>query len=189
MPLWPYLRHPRTGLRRFDADKPRLATLPYGAWGGLAGIAVAGSSLYGASLALVLPAWRPARGALWLALSAGAGWLVFGPALVLVSRRNPFSLAHACLVTMAYGEAVLVTGAALNALLALTAPPQRVAPAPFNLAWVGLSNVVMATALTLQLRAIDVPARRTLLLWAVGLNGSGALFFTFFRRLLRDRSS
>lgn len=189
MTLWPYLRHPRAGLRRFDADAPTLATLPYGAWGALAGIAVAGSGLYSASLALVLPAWRPTRGALWLALSAGSGWLVFGPTLVLVSRRNPFSLAHACLVTMAYGEAVLGAGATINALLALTALPRRVAPGPFNLAWVGLSNVVMATALTMQLRVIGVPARRTLLLWVIGLDGSGALFFALFRRLLRDRSS
>lgn len=86
--LWHTLRHPHAALRAFDNAPPTPATLPYTTWAGLTGIAIGGSALYGASLSLVLPRWRPSAGALWLALSAGLGWFVFGPALVLVTRRN-----------------------------------------------------------------------------------------------------
>jgi hypothetical protein len=182
--LWCCLRHPRQQLVAFDATAPTLPNLPYLTWGLLTGIAVIGSCIYGASLSLVFPQWRPTAGALWLAMSAGLGWCVFGPTLVMVTCRNAFTLAHACLVTMAYGEAVLVVGAALNLLLRVTNLMAAVPPGPFNLTWVALSNVVMATVLTLQLHAIQVPRWKTLLTWMVALNGSGALFFWWFQRLL-----
>lgn len=164
---------------------PSFIELPYTTWGALTGIAVGGSAIYGASLSRVFPRWRLTGSALWLALSAGGGWCVFGPALVLMSRRNAFTCAHACLVTMAYGEGVLLTGAGINLLLAGRRGVGRLDPRAFNLAWVGLSNVVMAAALMLQLRAVGVPAWKTLLLWMAVLNGSGALFFWSFRRLLQ----
>jgi hypothetical protein len=85
-------------MRRFAAEPPTLSTLPGPAWAGLVGIAVGGSAVYGASLSLRFPRWRPDNGALWLALSAGLGWCVFGPTLVLVTRRNALTCAHACLV-------------------------------------------------------------------------------------------
>ena len=178
------LRHPRQQLAAFDATTPTLSRLPYLTWGFLTAIAVIGSCIYGASLSLVFPQWRPTAGALWLALSAGLGWCVFGPALVVATRRNAFTLAHACLVTMAYGEAVLVLGAALNLLLRVTSLMALVPPGPFNLAWVAFSNVVMATVLTLQLHVIHVPRWKTLLTWMVALNGSGAVFFWWLARVL-----
>ena len=178
------LRHPRQQLRAFDATNPTLFNLPCLTWVLLTGIAVIGSCIYGASLSLVFPQWRPTAGALWLALSAGLGWCVFGPMLVVATRRNAFTLAHACLVTMAYGEAVLVVGATLNLLMRVTNLMAVVPPGPFNLAWVALSNVVMATVLTLQLHAIQVRPWKTLITWMIGLNGSGALFFWWFQRLL-----
>ncbi len=184
--LWLSLRFPRATLRRVEDRRHDHQPLPYATWGALTGIAVAGSAVYGASLSLVLPRWRPTGGALWLALSAGAGWCVFGPTLVVVTRRDPFALAHACLVTMAYGEGVLVGGAMLNALLARAPEPQPIDATAFNLGWVGLSNVVMASALALQLRVLGVPARTSLLLWMGALNGSGAVFFRVLRGLLQD---
>jgi hypothetical protein len=180
------LRHPRTQMCRFAAAPPRLSMLPVRTWAGLVGIAVGGSAIYGASLSLRFPRWRPDSGALWLALSAGLGWCVFGPTLVLVTRRNALTCAHACLVTMAYGEAVLVSGAAANLPHACAPPDTQIDPLRFNLATVGCSNVVMAAVLALQLRELGVPARTTLLLWMAALNGSGALFFWLFQKLLQQ---
>ncbi len=188
VPLSSALRHPRTQMRRFATEPPTLSTLPVSTWAGLVGIAVGGSAVYGASLSRRFPRWRPTSGALWLALSAGFGWCVFGPTLLLVTRRNALTCAHACLVTMAYGEAVLVSGALANLLHTCSPPGNQIDPLRFNLATVGLSNVVMATVLVLQLRELGVPARTTLLLWMVALNGSGALLFRLFQQVLQQET-
>jgi hypothetical protein len=168
-------------MRAFDATSPSFKNLPYSTWVGLTFIAVVGSLIYGASLSLVFPQWRLSAGAIWFALSAGLGWCVFGPMLLLLTRRNAFTCAHACLVTMAYGEAVLVSGATVNALLRLTGITN---PTAFNVVCVALSNVIMAATLSLQLQAIGVPVWKTLLAWMVILNGSGAMFFYLFLKLL-----
>jgi len=44
----------------------------------------------------------------------------------------------------------------------------------------------MASALALQLRAVGVPARTSLLLWMGALNGSGAVFFRALQGILQD---
>lgn len=178
--LW----HPRQQLRAFDAASPSLTELPYGTWAWLTLIAVAGSLLYGASLSLVLPQWRTTGGALWMTLSAGLSWCVFGPALVLLTRRKLFTLAHACLVTMAYGEGVLVSAAGINALLAFSGHQGLPDASLFNLIAVAAANGTMAVALALQLQAVGVPMGKTLLAWMVLQNGSGAAFFWLFRHLL-----
>lgn len=178
------LRHPCQQLQAFDEMQSDRVSIPYRLWARLAALAVGGSLVYGASLSLLFRRWRPGRSALWLALSAGGGWCIFGPLLVLLSRRRAQTCAQACLTTMAYGEAVLVSGAALNVWLRLKGSFKEAVLARWNVALVGLSNLVMATALTRQLRALGVPAWKTLLSWMVVLNGSGALLFGLFRRLL-----
>lgn len=183
--LWPCLRHPVRQLRAFDtmwAVKPQPPSL---VWAGLVAIAVGGSFLYGASLSFVFPQWHPVAGAVWLALSAGLGWCVLGPALILFCRRNPFTLAHACMVAMAYGEGVLVIGAAFNLLLARFPSGSPLSPLSFNIGLNVVGNLTMATILALQLRAVQVPIWKTLLLWMLFLNGSGALFFSILRPLLQ----
>ena len=179
--LWRSLRHPRVQLRAFDADHASRTRLPYAAWAGLTGIAVLGSALYGASLSLVFPQWHPAQGAGWIALSAGLAWCLFGPALVWTTRRRLFTCAHACLVTMAYGEAVLVTGAGVNLLLRIMPLAN---PFLFNVSCIAASNIVMAWALARQMEALGVAPRKTLGLWMVVLNGSGLVLFLLFRQLL-----
>lgn len=176
------LLSPGPTLRRLDASGPGSTRLPYRVWAALVAVAVLGSCLYGASLSLVLPRWRPWAGARWVALSAGLAWCVFGPGLMLLTRRHPLTLAHACLVTMAYGEAVLALGAGLNLLLRASGLSRRVPAGPFNLAWVGLSNVVMAATLARQLGGLGVPARTTLAAWFGLLDGSGAVLFWLFGR-------
>ena len=90
---------------------------------------------------------------------------------------------------MAYGEVVLVSGAAINVWLRLKGSFKEAVLARWNVALVGLSNLVMATALTRQLHALSVPAWKTLLSWMVVLNGSGILLFGLLRRLLRGERS
>lgn len=179
------LRHPCKQLQAFDEMQSGRVFIPYRLWAGQAAIAVGGSLVYGASLSLHFRGWRPGRSALWLALSAGGGWCIFGPLLVLLSRRRAQTCVQACLTTMAYSEAVLVSGAAINVWLRLQGSFKEAVLARWNVALVGLSNLVMATSLTRQLRALGVPAWKTLLSWMVVLNGSGALLFSLFRRLLQ----
>ena len=82
------------------------------------------------------------------------------------------------LVTMAWGEAVLACGALLNlAHLGGDAVTR-------NVIAVAISNVVMATHLTHALRRRGVRIATTLALWVVALDGSGALLFALFARLL-----
>ena len=183
------LRHPCRQLQAFDEMQSGRVSIPYRLWACLAALAVGGSLVYGASLSLLFRRWQPGRSALWLVLSAGGGWCFFGPLLVLLSRRRVQTCAQACLTTMAYGEAVLISGAALNGWLRLKGSFKEAVLARWNVALVGLSNLVMATALTRQLHALDVPAWKTLLAWMIVLNGSSALLFGRFRRLLQGERS
>lgn len=179
------LRHPLRQIQTFDEAQATRAFVPFKLWSRFSAIAVGGSLVYGASLGLLFRRWRPERSALWLALSAGGGWCVFGPVLILVSRRRMRTCAQACLTTMAYGEAVLVSGAGINLWLRLRGGCKEWFLARWNSAVVGFSNLVMLMALTRQLRALDVPVWKTVLSWMVALNGSGAALFALFRRLLQ----
>ncbi len=178
--LWSCLRHPRQRLQEFE----QVQVMPYRLWSSLVGIAVGGSGLYGASLSLVQSQWRPAKSGLWLALSAGLSWCLFIPILALLTRRRLRDCFHACLVTMAYGETVLVNGAGLNILLRLFKCRKDLS-ARINFGVVGISNIVMAIMLTQQLRELHIPAWKTLLLWLLCLNGSGILFFSVFQHWLQ----
>jgi hypothetical protein len=178
------LRYPRRQLQAFDQAQAAQTRVPYKLWSKLTVIAVGGSLLYGASLSLLFRRWRPGRSALWLALSAGGSWCLFGPFLALLSRLRALTCAQACLTTMAYGEAVLVSGAGINLWFRLKGGFEEAFLTRWNVALVGFSNIVMVTALVIQLRALGVPARKTLFSWMAVLNGSGALLFTLFRRFL-----
>ncbi|HZU00764.1 MAG TPA: hypothetical protein VFA10_13945 [Ktedonobacteraceae bacterium] len=179
------LRHPCRQLQAFDLQLVEGCFIPYRVWGALSGIAVGGSLGYGATLGLHLPQWPPARSGLWLALAAGLSWCVFGPLLVLLTRCRTLTCMHACLVTMAYGEAVLSVGAAYNLAAKLKPALRPASPAKWNAALVGISNIVMATMLTQQLRTLAVPAWKPLFAWIAVLNGSGVLFFWLLRRTLQ----
>src|SRR5260221_12921438 len=94
------LRSPRRQLQAFDQAQAAQTRVPSTLWSKLTVIAVGGSLLYGASLSLLFRKWRPGRSALWLALSAGGGWCLFGPFLVLLSSCRALTCAQACLTTM-----------------------------------------------------------------------------------------
>ena len=160
--IWRSLRTPRAILYAFDARPAVRGDVLRAAWPGLVLIALAGTLLYGVSL--------PGGRALRLLAATGLSWIVFGPALILLTRRRTLTCAHACLVTMAYGIGVLAAGAAVNAALGTGLL--------FNAAWVALSNVVMASVLVSQLSVLRVPAWRTLLAWVVFLDGTGLALFT-----------
>ena len=171
-------------ISRFFADSRTVAVIAarWKMWAVLVGIAVGGSCLYGASLSLALPGWQSGAAALWLAVSAGASWCVFSPALSWGARRPLLECLDRCLFTMACGEVVLTSGALVNLLLWHLAVTQNAAP--INGVIVGISNVVMAVALAEQMRRAGVPVRTTLALWMLVLNGSGAAFFWLLYRPL-----
>lgn len=183
------LLHPCKQLQAFDEIQAGRAFIPYGLWGKLTAIAVGGSLFYGGSLSLLFRKWRARSSALWLALSAGGGWCIFGPFLIWLSRQRMLTCVQACLTTMAYGEAVLVSGAGINLWFRLRGGFQQTFLARWNVALVGLSNLVMLTVLTRQLRALRVPAWKTVFSWMLVLNGSGGLLFVLLRRLLQGGHS
>lgn len=151
-------------------------------WSALILVAVAGSCLYGASLSLVLRDWQTGAAALWLALSAGAAWCVFIPALWWATRRPLTECFDRSLVTMACGEVVLSSGALVNLLLWRAALFENAAP--INAVIVAISNVTMCLVLAAQMRSRGVAVWKTLAVWMLALNGSGALFFWLLYRLL-----
>ena len=168
------------------ASRPTLTGrhAPWKLWLALVLFAVVGSCLYGASLAWVLPGWKAMDAAVWLAASAGLAWSVFIPSLRWVLGIRWEACIHAALVTMAGGEVVLLSGALLNALLA--AQHATAHAAALNAGLVAISNVAMAALLAGQLRLRGIPVRRTLALWLLVLNGSGAIFFALLYRTLHD---
>ena len=158
--------------------KPFDKTKPCGLILCLLALAVAGSLIYGASLTAVFPAWSRGGAAAWLAISAGLAWCLFGPVLLRIARKPWRVCLLACLVSMAFGEAILLTGAGLNAL-GLT----RAAPAGANWLIVIVANVTMAVTLVLQMRVLGVPAGSIVAAWCGVLNGGGALLFWTLRGL------
>jgi hypothetical protein len=148
-------------------------------------LAIAGSIAYGGSLATVFPSWRPSTAALWLTLSAGLSWPIFGVILVRATRRSLAECADACLVTMACGIAVLMVGAVAN-LIHLSHPwPAALA---FNGWLIAMSNIVMATALARRLLGLGIPIWKSLAAWLFGLDLTGAILFRLFDVLLTGGS-
>lgn len=150
---------------------------PWAVWIPLAILAIGGSLIFGASMARHLH-WSFWGAAWWLTLGAGSGWLLLGPTLRRATRLPWRVLAHACMVTMAYGEMVLLSGAALFRCWS------PVHPMGAHFLLIGVSNVVMGSALVLQLKALNVPRWRTALCWCGALNGGGALCFYLLRTWL-----
>src|SRR5436190_22181626 len=109
---------PRTILHELAGFAPiERSAPPHGRWAVLVAFAVGGSLLYGASLSLILPGWSAGAAAMWLALSAGLAWCVFVPALYSFTALRWRECCDASLMTMAFGEVILVSGALVNALL------------------------------------------------------------------------
>lgn len=182
--LFKSLIHFREQLKVLEASSINWQTVPYPTWAALTAIAIVGSCLYGASLSLVLPDWQPTGGALWILLSSGLGWFIFGPTLIFVTKKNILICAHACMVTMAYGEGVLTLTALANLILSFNLPVSFNVGV-FNFAMVVVSNIVMMLVLTLQMQAIGIAWWKTFLVWMLALNGSGAIFFLLFQQVLK----
>ncbi len=168
--LLDHLFHPVRGMRRQLARGACWRDAPWPLWAALAAIAVVGTLCYGATAALVLPLGGPAGVGLVLVLATGAGWLLFGAVLVALTGRPASHLAHACLVTMWVGEAILEFGLAGNLALWLLAPDAAGVALGFNIAALGLANLAMAAALAAQLGAMRVRPALALALWFGILN-------------------
>lgn len=148
---------PAERIRELNSARP--VPVPLSTWAGLVVIAVAGSLLYGASLVRLFPTLQLQSSALYFTLSAGLAWCLFIPALVAGTQRSLAVVAQVCLVSMTYGEAVLLSGALLNLLGMMTGPPTMQVGVT-----VAMSNVVMAATLAFQLLAAGVPVWRSLAL-------------------------
>lgn len=148
---------------------------PWALWLALASIAVIGSMVVGASIALATDTNLIAH-ARWFTISAGTAWCIFGGALYLTTGLSLRLIAHSGLVAMAHGELVLTLATATNLAIHFTALPATLAP---TVAIVVLSNLTMACTLALQLRTAGVPLKVTLTCWFLILDGSGALLFYF----------
>ena len=181
------LFRPRARFRRLIQREPTWTAMPWPLWSLLAFIAIAGSLLYGGSLGLVLPAGNPAFEALAITVSAGAGWAVFAPVLLGITRRPAPQLAHACLVAMLCGEAVLELGIITNLLLAWLCPPTASTGLAINLAIVAISNLAMLAVLIAQLRLLKVHPFTIAALWLIILNPAAlATFLRFYPSLLNQ---
>lgn len=139
--------------------------------------------LFGAAAGASIPRGRVPSGALLLTLSTGCSWLVLGALLCLLTRKRALDLAEACLITMAYGEAVLVSGAGIDWVL-LQSNFRLIDPVPLNVGFILVSNIVMAFVFVVRLRRLEVGVAQSLGLWLIGLNGSWPLFLMLFKRLL-----
>lgn len=153
-------------------------------WSKLSLIAIGGSLIYGASIAMVSDGWQLGRGALWLTLSAGLSWIIFMPILAWSLKLRLGAILQACLITMAYGEMVLVGGAMINLIIKYLYYDVDVLVV--NLTIIGISNLVMMTALAKQLKVLNISWQHTIKLWLLVLNGSGAIFFMIFKKLLLE---
>ncbi len=152
-------------------------------FGLLTAVAVGGSLIYGAAAGRVLPEQMSGHGALLLTLSTGSSWFVLGALLVTLTRKSIWDLAEACLITMAYGEAVLIAGAAIDWTFGAAMVEAKLA-LPANIAIVAVSNVLMAFWFVRQLRVLGVTPKVSLTLWILGLNGSWPIFLILFRKIL-----
>jgi hypothetical protein len=150
------LAAPVAGLKALQ----RRADIPWAAWLGFVLLAFAGTALFGAGQGSWTEAGR-------LVFGAGGAWMVLIPALWIATRLAFPVLLQACLVTMAYGELVLLTGVVMP----------RFPGGPET--WVLISNLIMAAALTVLLGKLGVPRTKTLALWMVFLNGTGTVLYFF----------
>lgn len=148
---------------------------PWRLWIGLAAIAIFGSLVVGASIALVTGSALDGH-AIWFTASAGIAWCIFGPALKIATGLGWLFLAHACLVAMAHGELVLALATITNTTIYLGNLTPSLAPTAVI---VLAANLTMAASLALQLRTAGTPYRITLALWFLVLNGAGAALFYF----------
>ena len=172
--------HPVRSMRAQIARGGGWEESPWKLWGVLAFIAVVGSLIYGATIALVLPAGGWGYAAFALAASAGAGWILFGSVLLGITRNPAPLVAHACMVTMMFGEAVLELGVLANVAMGwLLGTPAGTALA-VNIGVVGLANVAMLAVLAAQLRQLHVSPALTAALWFGILNPAGLAAFRLF---------
>jgi len=144
-------------------------------------VAVGGSLIYGAAAGAVVP--RVQSGALLLTLSTGCSWVLLGLLLCAITHKPIISLADACLVTMAFGEGVLLVGALVDWGILVSKDSAR-DPLTLNVLIVLVSNIVMAWVFVFRLRKLGVGRGVSLSLWLFGLNASWPGFLWLFSKIL-----
>lgn len=133
----------------------------------LGAVALGGSALYAASFQESLDVARLAG---LVALGAGVSWLVFGAALLALTRARPSVLewADACLVTMAVGIGALLLSVLLNV--------GGRGSASAHVGVIALSNVSMAAVFVARARRLGLGPGPALALWVLALDAPFLVF-------------
>ncbi len=185
--IWSQLRahlsSPRLQVRSLAFEAESEGAWPYFVWSMLCVLALIGTAFYALSLSWAFPVGSVLQWVMVLTLSTGISWCVLLPLLVLITQKRWGVCVHVCLVTMAFGEAVLISGGLLNLGACLGVYPALYS-LPLNLGVLLASNIMMATVFFIQFRALGASVGEALALWMLGLNVPGALLFLFFHELI-----
>ena len=157
-----------------------LHPLPVRLRAGLAGLAFIGTALYAGSFIFHPEAGRLVRIATGIALSAGMAWMILGKAILFMAGRSGQRIMmwfDTCLLTIASGEVLLLTAAALN--LAAYFAQVRLSPA-LHLGLLLASDAVMAAMFIWRSTRLGISPGVATLLWIVALNGSFAVLMVLF---------
>lgn len=144
----------------------------------LGAVAFLGTAIYAASFLPNKTGHPMAAYATGVGISAAVSWLILGTALLILSRSTPGRLQlwfDTCLISMAYGEAILLLAALVN-LLSIVSPEYAAKPSlGVHLALLLTADTVMAACFVTRARRFGVPPKTSLALWILVLNGSFAL--------------
>jgi|GEM_PF-1545074 len=175
--LWLSVMHFREQASLRQNQEWTWSSIPWVAWPVMTLMAVFGSLIYGYSVVRTAALPMGWEGGVLVALPAGIGWCCLGFALVVVTRKNPFFLAHVCLVSMFWGEVWLLLGALLNLWLKTQSGIFADTVLVLNGGWILFSNLLMFSVWSMQLMKTGVSFGKLLTLWMLVLNGVGVLSF------------
>jgi hypothetical protein len=141
----------------------------------LIALAFLGTAVYAGSFAALSAEQRPEwllPLAIGVALASGVSWPLLGMALLRLSpdRATLMRWFDACLMTIAFGEAWLLTAAAWN-IVAAQINPARSALLAAHLALLLGADITMCAIFAKHARAIGMSTRRAVTIWVFVMNG------------------
>jgi hypothetical protein len=146
----------------------------------LAALAFIGTALYAASFILHPAAAKLVPIATGIGLSAGLAWMILGKVLLYTTGRNGPRIMmwfDTCLLTMAAGEVLLLTAAALNLVAHFAHLP--IAPS-LHLALLLTADAVMGAVFIYRSKRLGISPALAAVLWIAVLNGSLAILLVLF---------
>jgi hypothetical protein len=141
----------------------------------LIALAFLGTAVYAGSFAALSTDQRPAwllPLAIGVAIASGVSWPLLGIVLLRLSpdRATLMRWFDACLVTIAFGEAWLLSAAAWNIIAVQVEPAQGLLLAT-HLALLLAADITMCAIFARRARAIGMPTRQAITIWVFVMNG------------------